>query len=75
MENEKAIRNGFLNAFPDLIESGLSKREFIASQVLSGLVSRGESGHVGEFAEVAVSAADALLDELQKTKNNTIKTK
>lgn len=53
-------------------EIGLSKREYFAAMAMGGLVSdcRISAGYVtglGSMSKIAVSAADALINELNKT--------
>lgn len=53
------------------VESGLSKREYIATQMLSGLNANRWSMEYGNYtpeslAKMAVESADALLKELEK---------
>jgi len=58
-------------AFPIHVEEmstnfGLSKREYIASQILAGLISRG-GGDMDIQPMIAVQMADALIDALNKS--------
>ncbi len=59
-------------AYPSHIEDmstnfGLTKREFFASQILAGLMSRSGEPKVDWQAALAVKLADNLIDELNKS--------
>jgi hypothetical protein len=56
------------NAFPDTHARGLSKREYIATAVMSGMASRiyVPSREASDFADTAVAIADALIARLAK---------
>lgn len=45
---------------------GLTKREYIAAIMLSGLLSSGAGGHKGDKILAAVTYADELIDELNE---------
>ncbi len=54
-----------------IINAGLTKREYFAAMALQGLLTDNESPNSREeFAGYAVKFADALIDELSKTKTN-----
>jgi hypothetical protein len=53
------------------ISTGLTKREYFAAMALQGLLTDNESVNTREeFAGYAVKFADALIEELSKTKTN-----
>ena len=49
------------------ISTGLTKREYFAAMALQGLLAN-DSGLITSKARDAVKAADALIEELNKTK-------
>jgi hypothetical protein len=54
-----------------IINAGLTKREYFAAMALQGLLTDNESPNSREeFAGYAVKFADALIEELSKTKTN-----
>jgi hypothetical protein len=54
-----------------IINAGLTKREYFAVMALQGLLTDNESPNSREeFAGYAVKFADALIEELSKTKTN-----
>jgi hypothetical protein len=54
-----------------IIDGGLTKREYFAAMALQGLLTDNESPNSREeFAGYAVKFADALIEELNKTKTN-----
>jgi hypothetical protein len=54
-----------------IIDGGLTKREYFAAMALQGLLTDNESPNSREeFAGYAVKFADALIEELSKTKTN-----
>jgi hypothetical protein len=54
-----------------IIDGGLTKREYFAAMALQGLLTDNESVNTREeFAGYAVKFADALIEELSKTKTN-----
>lgn len=59
--------NACKNAFPmeGPFELGLSKREYIATAVLSGMLAI-ENPSLKHCVKLAVDAADALLEELKR---------
>ncbi len=70
---EAAKDNGNALAFPTkdafgFYHYGLTKREYMATQLMSGLLSDGKTFDMGEIAEHAVVAVDLLLIELNKNK-------
>lgn len=46
---------------------GLSRRELFAVMIMQGLVSRNEAPFLPTCAELSVSGADMLIDQLNKT--------
>lgn len=71
MNEERALEKGRDLAFPLLTSSGyphngMSKREYIATQIMSGLLSHGHD--VDSAVEHSVVAVDKLLIELSKVK-------
>lgn len=69
---ESAKNNGNDSAFPNkdaygFLHYGLTKREYMAIQLMSGLLSDGETSP-NSAAEHAVVAVDLLLIELNKNK-------
>jgi hypothetical protein len=54
-----------------IINAGFTKREYFAAMALQGLLTDNESPNSREeFAGYAVKFADALIEELSKTKTN-----
>ena len=53
-----------------IINAGLTKREYFAAMALQGLLGDRKLGSIQEYAEYAVKLADALIEELSKTKTN-----
>ena len=51
------------------ISTGLTKREYFAAMALQGLLAN-DSGLITSKARDAVKAADALIEELNKTKQD-----
>lgn len=51
------------------ISTGLTKREYFAAMAMQGLLAN-DSGLITSKARDAVKAADALIEELNKTKQN-----
>ncbi len=51
---------------------GLTKREYFASQILSGLVSQDNIKKIEWLPEEAVRLANKLINELNERKNNPI---
>ena len=52
------------------ISNGLTKREYFSAMALQGLLADRKLGSIQEHAEYAVKLADALIEELSKTKTN-----
>lgn len=50
-------------------EGGLTKREYFAASIMTGLVSVNEIGDPNSTAFLAVEFADALIEELERTEN------
>jgi len=50
------------------ISNGLTKREYFSAMALQGLLADRKLGSIQEHAEYAVKLADALIEELSKTK-------
>jgi hypothetical protein len=53
-----------------IINAGLTKREYFAAMALQGLLSDYESESIEDYSKYAVQLADALIEELSKTKTN-----
>lgn len=62
------------SAFPDhqVLHLGLTKREYFAAMALQGIISNkdGLDIKIERIVESAVDTADALIEELSKTKSN-----
>lgn len=62
------------NAFPweardqAFMENGLTKREYMATHILTGLLANADNTNYELHASRAVKAADALIEELSKPK-------
>jgi hypothetical protein len=78
MENNKTFGNSPAFSKPafyhpdgaiDLPNNGLTKREYFAAIALQGLLAN-DSGLITSKARDAVKAADALIEELNKTKQD-----
>lgn len=54
------------SSFPWKFASGLTKREYFAAMAMQGLLARNETGTVEQFTAIAVTAADALIEALNK---------
>ena len=82
MENKETKANEAIQIFttnstdpnlPDFVKSalnrpnGLTKREYFAAMAMQGLLAN-DSGLITSKARDAVKAADALIEELNKTK-------
>ena len=50
-------------------EGGLTKREYFAASIMTGLVSANEIRDPNSIAFLAVEFADALIEELERTEN------
>ena len=50
-------------------EGGLTKREYFAASIMTGLMSINEISIPKRTAKVAVEFADALIEELERTEN------
>ena len=70
LNREAAKDSGNDLAFPmdlsDPAHSGLSKREYMATRILSAMITQGIGSDVA--AELAVEATDKLLIELKKSR-------
>ena len=69
LNKEQALENGNDSTFPNqdtrgFLHYGLTKREYIATQVFSGLMSSGYSTE--DAAERAIRGVDLLLIQLNK---------
>jgi hypothetical protein len=53
-----------------IINAGLTKREYFAAMAMQGLLSDYESESIEDYSKYAVQLADALIEELSKTKTN-----
>ena len=72
MENNKTHGDSPINTIEynnNYISTGLTKREYFAAMALQGLLAN-DSGLITSKARDAVKAADALIEELNKTKQN-----
>ena len=71
MNEERAMENGESLAFPFISNyehhQGLTKREWMAAQIMSGLLSYGHDTRTA--VGYSVNAVDELLIELGKSKN------
>ena len=70
MENKETKPNEPINIIEynnNYISTGLNKREYFAAMALQGLLAN-DSGLITSKAIDAVKAADALIEELNKTK-------
>jgi hypothetical protein len=56
------------NGFIDSSQEGLTKREYFAAIALQGLLAEGNRHQFNIIAEIAVEAADLIIEELNKTK-------
>jgi len=69
---EYALANGFKTIFPiesvDYNNPGLTKREYIATQLMAAAMSYGQNQETS--ASMAVKGADLLLIELSKNLNS-----
>ena len=69
MENNKTHGDSPINTIEynnNYISTGLTKREYLAAMALQGLLAN-DSGLITSKARDAVKAADALIEELNKT--------
>jgi hypothetical protein len=72
MENNKTHGDSPINTIEynnNYISTGLTKREYFAAMALQGLLAN-DSGLITSKARDAVKAADALIEELNKTKQD-----
>ena len=72
MENKKTHGDSPINTIEynnNYISTGLTKREYFAAMALQGLLAN-DSGLITSKARDAVKAADALIEELNKTKQD-----
>jgi hypothetical protein len=61
------MKNAGQAAFPvDYLSDGLTKREYIATQIMAALISRGESISPTFETRLVLLAADALLKALEE---------
>ena len=73
MENKETKPNEPINAIEynnNYISTGLTKREYFASMAMQGIISNkdGLDIKIERIVESAVDTADALIEELNKTK-------
>ena len=73
MKEKKTIANDC--SFPViagnyLVDSGLTKREYFAAMAMQGLLSHYGTSYSVQNTMEAVYMADALIEELNKTKTN-----
>ena len=59
MNEERALENGNNSAFPNQYDYGMTKREYMATQLMVGLLSNGHG--VNTAVEYSVAAVDNLL--------------
>lgn len=59
MNEEEALENGNNSAFPNQYDYGMTKREWMATQLMVGLLSHGQD--VNTAVEYSVVAVDKLL--------------
>ena len=69
LNKEQALENGNDSTFPNkdgfgFLHYGLTKREYMATQIMSGLISNGYSPE--DAAERAIRGVDLLLTQLNK---------
>lgn len=72
MEENKTHGDSPINSIEynnNYISTGLTKREYFAAMALQGLLAN-DSGFITSKARYAVKAADALIEELNKTKQD-----
>lgn len=72
MENRETKGDSLINTIEynnNYISTGLTKREYFAAMALQGLLAN-DSGLITSKARDAVKAADALIEELNKTKQD-----
>ena len=72
MEENKTHGDSPINTIEynnNYISTGLTKREYFAAMALQGLLAN-DSGLITSKARDAVKAADALIEELNKTKQD-----
>lgn len=75
MENKETKPNEPINIMEynnNYISTGLTKREYFAAMALQGLLAQGGIVYQSSVKS-AVEYADALIDELNKTKTNETK--
>ena len=75
MENNKTHGDSPINTIEynnNYISTGLTKREYFAAMVMQGIIANkdGLDIKIERIVESAVDTADALIDELNKTKQN-----
>ena len=73
MENKKTNPNELINMVEynnNYISTGLTKREYFAAMALQGIIANkdGLDIKIERIVESAVDTADALIEELNKTK-------
>ena len=69
LNKEQALENGNDSTFPNkdaygFLHYGLTKREYMATQIMSGLITNGYSPE--DAAERAIKGVDLLLIQLNK---------
>ena len=73
MENNKTHGDSLINTIEynnNYISTGLTKREYFAAMALQGLLANYGSSYSVQNTMEAVYLADALIEELNKTKTN-----
>ena len=73
MENKETKPNEPINIVEynnNYISTGLTKREYFAAMAMQGLLAGNASDSIEDASKYAVKAADALIEELNKTKQD-----
>ena len=73
MENKKTHGDSPINTIEynnNYISTGLTKREYFAAMAMQGFLSCNTHDSIEDDVKYAVKSADALIDELNKTKTN-----
>lgn len=67
---KKKFQAGYHTIMTDVYHQGLTKREAFAKAAMQGLCTISGYGDIADIAHDAVRYADALLDELERTKSS-----
>ena len=59
MNEERALENGNNSAFPNQYDYGMTKREYMATQLMTGFLTQGYTSDVA--ADRSIKAVDHLL--------------